>query len=190
VILVGVIGLLNLILMFGVIGRVRVLQEAVQTGVLRDPALPAPGDPVGAFQVTTEDGKPVSEAAIGGDEALVCFFTPGCQPCADLRAQLLRQPPALPFIGFVEGSSDDPEVRTITESLRRLGPVAVTQSGDAVMRAFKPAGFPTLIRTARATTAWSPRRRSSGSLRATYAEGYSRDDRVARRATHCPGCAR
>jgi len=151
--LVGVIGLLNLILIFGVIGRVRVLQEAVQTGVLRDPALPAPGDAVGAFQVTTEDGKPLSEAAVGGDEALVGFFTPGCQPCTDLRAQLLRQPPALPFIAFVEGTSDDPEVQKLTQSLRRLGPVAVTQSGDAVMRAFKPAGFPTLIRTAKGSVA-------------------------------------
>lgn len=145
--LVGLVGLVNLILIFGVIGRVRVLQEAVQTGVLRDPDLPAPGQAVGAFQVTTEDGTQLSEAAVQGAPALVCFFTPGCQPCADLRAQLLARPPALPMFAFVEGAADDPEVQQITRSLRRLGPVAVTRADDAVTRAFRPTGFPTLIRT-------------------------------------------
>lgn len=145
--LVGAIGLCNLLLIFGVIGRVRVLQEAVQTGVLRDPDLPAPGDAVGAFQVTAEDGTQLSEDAVQGDPALVCFLTPGCKPCADVRAQLLSQPPALPLIAFVEGASEDPEVQQIIQSLRGLGPVATTRAGDAVTRAFKPAGFPTLIRT-------------------------------------------
>lgn len=151
--LVGAIGLLNLLLTFGVIARVRVLQEAVQTGVMRDPALPAPGDAVGAFQITAADGTQLSEAAVQGDPALVCFFMPGCQPCADVRAQLLLQPPALPLIAFVEGAGDDPEVQQIIESLRRLGPVAATQAGDAVTRAFKPAGFPTLIRTMKGSVA-------------------------------------
>jgi hypothetical protein len=103
---------------------------------------------VGAFQVTTEDGQQLSETAVGGEERLVCFFSPRCKPCADLRAQLLKQPPAIPLIAFVEGASDDPDVRQITDHLRRLGPVAITQPGDPVMRAFKPAGFPTLILTA------------------------------------------
>jgi hypothetical protein len=146
--LVGLIGVVNLILIFGVIGRVRELQEVVQTGVFRDPALPSPGASVGAFQVTTEDGQQLSETAILGDERLVCFFSPRCQPCADLRTQLLRQPPALPLIAFVEGASDDPDVQLITANLRQLGPVAITQPGDPVHLAFKPAGFPTLIRTA------------------------------------------
>jgi hypothetical protein len=146
--LVGLIGVLNLILIFGVIGRVRVLQEVVQTGVFRDPALPDAGVAVGAFQVTTEDGQQLTETAVGGEDRLVCFLSPRCKPCADLRAQLLRQPPAVPLIAFVEGASDDPDVRQITENLRRLGPVAITQPGDPVTRAFKPAGFPTLIRTA------------------------------------------
>jgi hypothetical protein len=145
--LVGAIGLVNVLLIFGVIGRVRVLQEVVQTGVLRDPDLPAPGDAVGAFQITAADGTQLSEATVQGESALVCFFTPGCQPCADVRAQLLARPPALPLIAFVEGASDDPEVQQILASLGRLGSVAATQAGDAVTRAFKPSGFPTLIRT-------------------------------------------
>jgi hypothetical protein len=146
--LVGAIGVLNLILIFGVIGRVRELQEVVQTGVFRDPELPAAGVAVGAFQVTTEDGQQLSETAVGGEERLVCFFSPRCKPCAELRAQLVRQPPALPLITFVEGASDDPDVRQITENLRGLGPVAIIQPGDEVTRAFKPAGFPTLFRIA------------------------------------------
>jgi hypothetical protein len=151
--LVGVIGLFNLLLTFGVIGRVRVLQEAVQTGVMRDPGLPSPGDAVGSFEVTTQDGHQLSEAAVQGDPALVCFFMPGCQPCADIRAQLLERPPALPLIAFVEGATDDPEVQKIMQSLRPLGAVANTQAGDAVTRAFKPSGFPTLIRTRKGNVA-------------------------------------
>ncbi len=151
--LVGVIGLVNVLLIFGVIGRVRVLQEAVQTGILRDPDLPTPGDAVGAFQVTAEDGTELSEAAVQGAAALVCFFTPGCQPCADVRAQLLARPPELPLIAFVEGASDDPEVQQILASLGRLGSVATTRAGDAVTRAFKPNGFPTLFRTSHGSIA-------------------------------------
>jgi hypothetical protein len=143
-----VIGLFNLVLSFGLIGRVRVLQDAVQAGFLRNPDLPAPGTAVGAFQVTTEDGTQLSEAAIQGDPALICFMTPGCRPCAELRAQLLASPPALRMIAFVEGTREDPEVRQIVDSLRGLGAVATIHEDDAVTRAFKPAGFPTLIRTA------------------------------------------
>jgi len=151
--LVGLIGVLNLILIFGVISRVRMLQDAVQTGVLRDPALPAPGDPVGAFQVTAQDGALLSDTTIADAEALVCFFTPGCQPCADLRAQLLRQPPALPFFAFIEGASDDPEVQNMTRSLAQLGRVALTRPDDLVTRAFRPAGFPTVFRVANGSVA-------------------------------------
>ena len=151
--LVGLIGVLNLILIFGVIGRIRELQEVVQTGVFRDPELPAAGVVVGAFEVTTEDGQQLTETAVGGEAKLVCFFSPGCKPCADLCAQLVKQPPAVPLIAFVEGASDDPGVQQITENLRRLGPVAITRPGDPVMHAFKPAGFPTLIRTAKGRVA-------------------------------------
>ncbi|MEO7734527.1 MAG: hypothetical protein ABIY55_26465 [Kofleriaceae bacterium] len=146
-VVVGVIGVLNVILTLGLVGRVRVLQDVVQDGTFPDPDLPKRGAPVGAFAVTASNGKALSDQDLRADTTLVGFFTSGCTPCANLRTELVRSPPALPFIAFVEGDHDDPEIHEMVQTLSRLGRVALTQTGDAVSRAFKPSGFPTLIRT-------------------------------------------
>jgi thiol-disulfide isomerase/thioredoxin len=154
----GAIGLLNVILTLGLVGRVRLLQEVVQEGTFPDPDLPKPGEPVGSFAVTASDGKPLSSQDLQGDATLVGFFTSGCKPCADLRTELVRTPPGLPFIAFVVGDDDDPEADEIVQTLSRLGSVARTQPDDAVTRAFRPSGFPTLIRTERGAVAASGHR--------------------------------
>lgn len=145
--LVGALGVFNLILTLGLVRHLRALQEVVQEGVFPDPDLPKAGARVGSFAVTCADGKALSERDLDRDTMLVGFFTSGCRPCANLRAELVRQPPALPFIAFVEGDQSDPEVSEIVQTLSRLGSVALTSAGDIVTQAFRPAGFPTLIRT-------------------------------------------
>jgi len=145
-VLVGALGVLNVILTLGLVRHVRALQEVVQEGVFPDPDLPQAGARVGGFEVTCVDGKALSDRDLGQD-TLVGFFTSGCRPCANLRSQLTRQPPGLPFIAFVEGDQDDPEVSEMVRVLSRLGSVALTTAGDTVTQAFKPSGFPTLIRT-------------------------------------------
>jgi hypothetical protein len=145
-VLVGALGVLNLVLTLGLVRHLRALQEVVQEGVFPDPDLPRAGARVGAFEVTCADGKALSDRDLVQD-TLVGFFTSGCRPCANLRSQLVRQPPGLPFIAFVEGDHDDPEVSEMVQMLSRLGSVALTTAGDQVTQAFKPSGFPTLIRT-------------------------------------------
>jgi hypothetical protein len=145
-VVVGVIGILNMVLTFGLVSRIRLLQEVVQEGVFRDPDLPQPGQAVGDFSITTAQGTSLSQRDLEG-EALVGFFTSGCKPCRSLRAELERTPPSLPFIAFVDGDDDDPEVDEIVSSLSRFARVAIVHADDAVTRAFKPTGFPTLIRT-------------------------------------------
>ena len=144
---VGALGLANTILIFGVIGRLRALQGALHVAPTRDPDLPPLGAKIGKFEVTMSDGATLSESAVQADAAIVGFFSAGCGPCLELREKLLDNPPALPFFAFIDGEPDDADSQKIADKLRTLGPVAIVNDTDAVCRAFKPNGFPTLFRT-------------------------------------------
>lgn len=143
---VAALAVLNLLLTLALIKRVRVLQELVAQTPRRDPALPRPGDPVGAFQVTTQEGERLSDESLKTGVSLVGFFTPNCLPCATVRAQLLESPPAIPVLVFVEGTEGDLEASTLAASLKHVARVAYTADNDTLHRAFRPAGYPTLIR--------------------------------------------
>jgi thiol-disulfide isomerase/thioredoxin len=158
VVVVGVVGalaVLNLLLTLALLRRVRVLQELVAQAPKRNPALPRPGDAVGPFQVTTSEGERLSDEALKTGVSLVGFFTPNCLPCATARAQLLESPPTMPLVVFVEGSPGDEEASALAASLKRIARVAYTEDNDTLHRAFKPAGYPTLIRVENGTIAAS-----------------------------------
>jgi hypothetical protein len=106
-----------------------------------------PADPdIGSFQATTLEGEPLSHETLKPGVSLVGFFTAHCKPCTALRAQLLKSPPALPFVAFVEGRANDPEVGEMAEALKRIARVVYTERNDALHQAFQPASYPTLIR--------------------------------------------
>jgi len=143
----AVLVVLNLLLTFALIGRLRALQEAVsQLPAARDPALPQPGDPVGPFQATTQGGESVSDSALRAGVTLVGFFTPGCRPCTTVREQLLASPPAVPMLAFVEGGPEDEASRTLAAALGQVARVAYMAEDDSVAKAFRQAGYPTLVR--------------------------------------------
>jgi hypothetical protein len=150
---VGALGLVNLILIFGVIARLRVLQGALSVQPTRDPALPPLGSKIGTFEVTMSDGVHLTDSVVQGDEAIVGFFSAGCGPCVELREKLIDNPPHLPFFAFIDGEPDDLDSLKIADKLRALGPVAIVNETDAVCRAFKPNGFPTLFRTSQGAIA-------------------------------------
>jgi thiol-disulfide isomerase/thioredoxin len=149
----AVLVMLNLLLTFALIRRVRVLQEMVSKGPARDPALPQPGDAVGAFQAATPEGGLLTDEALRSGVNLVGFFTTGCHPCATVRAQLLESPPKLPLMAFVEGRADDPAARELGTSLSAIARVAYITEADSVAKAFRSAGYPTLIRVENGTVA-------------------------------------
>jgi thiol-disulfide isomerase/thioredoxin len=149
----AVLVVLNLLLTFAIIGRVRFLQDFVEKAMAKDPALPQPGDPVGRFEVTTPEGELLTDNALRSGVTLVGFFAPKCEPCATLRAQLLKTPPSLPLMAFVDGRADDPEARELGTALSRIARVAYAVKEDSVSRAFRSAGFPTLIRVENGTVA-------------------------------------
>lgn len=143
---VGALAVVNFLLSMALIRRVRVLQELVERTPQRDPNLPKTGEAIGSFQATTLQGETLSNETLKPGVSLVGFFTTHCKPCAALRAQLLESPPTLPVVAFVEGPADDPEVGEMAEALKRIARVVYTRNNDALHQAFKPAGYPTLIR--------------------------------------------
>jgi thiol-disulfide isomerase/thioredoxin len=143
---VGALTIVNFLLSMALIRRVRVLQEMVAQTPPRDPSLPKTGEAIGSFQATTLEGEPLSDETLKPGVSLVGFFTAHCKPCMALRAQLLESPPALPFVAFVEGRANDPEVGEMAEALKRIARVVYTEHNDALHQAFKPASYPTLIR--------------------------------------------
>ncbi len=149
---VAVVLVLNLVLTLGLASRLRVFQEEVARGAMRDPALPRRGDLVGTFDITTTQGERMTSAALSDGVSLVGIFAPGCSDCARVRAELLATPPPIPFVAFIDcaGSQQAEEQgRAIAEQLTPIAKVALTRTGDSAMLAFRDAGFPTLIRVER-----------------------------------------
>ncbi|MBB5785355.1 TlpA family protein disulfide reductase [Nonomuraea jabiensis] len=90
--LVSVLTVLNLLLTFGVIRRLREHTELLAgraTPIVGEPPSLPVGRQVGDFAATTTDGEPVARALLAGD-TLVAFLTPGCEPCEESLPHLVE----------------------------------------------------------------------------------------------------
>jgi hypothetical protein len=137
------VGLTNLLLIFGLTGRLRALE-----GIARQrsvpPQLPQHGHVVLPFEVESTTGTIVSAAALSEHgRALVCFVTTGCSKCKAVEEQLVSRPPPLPVVSFIYG--DLAEARTLAAHLGQVGPVAIFES-HLITQAFGAVSFPTLVR--------------------------------------------
>jgi thiol-disulfide isomerase/thioredoxin len=151
--LLTLLTLFNLVLMLGVIRRLRDHSERLGSlGTGGIPVPPAPiipaGETVGAFATVTTDGDAVSSELFDG-ETLVGFFSPSCQPC---KAQLPK------FVAYAEsfhggrdkvlavvitGAPDedaDPYVTALSGAAR----VVVESHGGPLSEAFDITGFPSV----------------------------------------------
>ena len=82
-VLVGVLALLNLVLTFGVIRRLRAQADLLSaSGVTGGAPIIPIGTPVGSFSAVSTDGVEVTTAALTG-ETVVGFFSPNCGPCEE-----------------------------------------------------------------------------------------------------------
>lgn len=77
----GALTLLNLLLTYGVIRRLRE-HTRLLAGIGSAAPMLAPGSTVGDFAATTLDGELVSRDALSG-QTLVGFFSPGCPACTE-----------------------------------------------------------------------------------------------------------
>lgn len=148
VVLVGILCVIDLLLSFGMIRRLREQNETLRemreraAGVEEDIVLPA-GAKVGAFAATAVSGARVSDADIDG-RVLVGFFSPGCEPCKERMPQFIEY--ATRFDGPVIAVAADGFGET-TDLVVRLGEVAeviVEKDGGLVHQAFGAKGYPSL----------------------------------------------
>ncbi|GGO78149.1 TlpA disulfide reductase family protein [Nonomuraea cavernae] len=151
VVLVGVLCLLNLLLTFGVIRRLKEhtaqLEKVLSGG--RDDSLQMLGEQVGEFAATTTDGEPVSRALLAG-ETVVAFFSPSCAPCREKMPVFVEQARARDFdrqqvLAVVVNESGEPEAAGVKEMAEELATVArvVMEGADhPLANAFKVHAFP------------------------------------------------
>jgi hypothetical protein len=141
VILTAAVALLNLVLTFGLIRRMRM---GIDTTPQRSLPMPTIGQPVGEFSAVSIDDLRVDEQSVSVEETLVAFLSPTCEPCQRLTEQMLRRPPAEEFYFFMTG--EDSAAREAAGALRELGTVCVISDDSGVRQAFGVGAFPTVIR--------------------------------------------
>lgn len=147
VLTVGLLCLLNLLLTFGVIRRLRQHTEHLNRLAPTDqPPGIGVGEVVGEFATTTTTGEPLTRAGLTG-QTLVGFFSPGCEPCATQLPHFIDRAREQPggrarAIAVVAAGTDGKQ-----DYVERLEPVArvVTEGPDgALQAAFRVTGFPML----------------------------------------------
>jgi hypothetical protein len=88
VVVVGIVGVLNLLLLFGVIRRLKEHDQAIAKlpqGALHGPpadSMRAPGSEVDEFTAVSTDDVVVSKESLAG-ETMVGFFSASCAPCIE-----------------------------------------------------------------------------------------------------------
>lgn len=147
VVLVGVLGLLNLVLKLGVVRRLR--DHAARLSTLSsfatdEVALAKPGDHVTPFTASTVDGSVVSHTDLE-EPTLVAFFSPDCPACAEQLAPFAdyaRAFPGGPDRTLIVVTSESGGARYHRE-LAGLGRrVAEAELTGPVQRALRINGYP------------------------------------------------
>ncbi|GAA1964750.1 TlpA disulfide reductase family protein [Catenulispora subtropica] len=151
--LLTLLTLFNLILMLGVIRRLR--EHSERLGSLSGAGVPVPagpmmpvGETVGAFTTATTDGETVSSELFDG-ETLVGFFSPGCQPCKVQLPRFAAHARSFPggrdrvlAVVVVGGPDEDPE--PYVKALAGVARVVVEPHGGPLYDAFEVTGFPSV----------------------------------------------
>jgi hypothetical protein len=152
-IFVGVIGLLNLVLTYGVIRRLREHDAALASRPHMpgfDVMVPA-GTAVADFGTHTVDGAPVSNADLTG-HTVVGFFSTTCEPCRDRLPDFATHAATVPggpdrVLAVVVSDSVAADTSVADLFVARLRPVArvVTEQYDGpIGKAFGVQAYPAL----------------------------------------------
>ena len=145
VVVVAVLCALNLLLIFGVVRRLRVHGELLAQRPGGAPDLIAgAGTAVGAFAASTIDGDPVGAEDLASG-TLVGFFSPGCSACVTavprfVDAAASRGGEQHRTLAVVVGSQDG--AAEYVSSLSPTARVVVEQHGAEIEKAFGVRGYP------------------------------------------------
>ncbi|MFC3452128.1 TlpA family protein disulfide reductase [Amycolatopsis speibonae] len=148
VVLVGLLCVLDLLLSFGIIRRLREQNETLKnvqqkSGVDQQIALPA-GATIGAFSTTTVGGAELSIADIDGSRALVGFFSPNCEPCKERMPEFIEYAARFEGKVFAIAAGDEAETADMVARLGEVGEVIREFDGGDVHQAFGATGYPAL----------------------------------------------
>jgi thiol-disulfide isomerase/thioredoxin len=140
----GLLSLLNLVLMVGVIRRLRDHTQRLD-GLYERTGGPGPGLAAGEvadeFEATTSEGETLSAASLG-ERTLIGFFSPSCAPCKELAPKFAEL--AAGRDGVIAVISGLPEETSDMHDL--LSPVAKIVSGGPdggpLAKAFRVDAFP------------------------------------------------
>ncbi|GAA2355674.1 hypothetical protein Cme02nite_48410 [Catellatospora methionotrophica] len=148
VILVGVIGMLNLVFTFGVVKRLR--EHTAELTELRehggDQIMLRAGATAGQFRAVATDGTAVARDELSG-RTLVSFFSPGCVPCQERMPAFLAYAAAMPggrdqVIAVVAAEPDD--AAASVAALSAVARVVVEPDHGPLGTAFAVQGFPAI----------------------------------------------
>jgi len=144
--LLAVLTALNLLILLGVVRRLRTINASSGYNPPSE-ILPPVGTRVGEFTVTAVDGTSVSQADLATGSSLVVMLSPGCTPCQDTAANLAKQRDQLPERTYVlvRTELDEPDLEAMLATLAGVGTVATFSGGDGVEQAFGGRGYPTGI---------------------------------------------
>lgn len=148
-VLVGLIGVLNLLFTFGVVRRLREHERLLAeraAGGLGAEVMPAAGSGVEDFAASTIEGDRLSLAELAG-RTVVGFFSTSCAPCRE------RLPAFVEYVAGFPGGRDRVLVVVVAEpgeaelfvaQARSVARVVVEPIGGPVAAAFGVRGYPTL----------------------------------------------
>ncbi|MFD8379336.1 TlpA disulfide reductase family protein [Streptomyces sp. NPDC059679] len=151
---VGTLGTLNLVLMLGVLKRLREHTELLAQDTTGSRELPviAVGERVGDFTAVAESsGVEVSMARLS-DGAVVAFFAPDCGPCREkvpAFAEFARTVPGGPGQVLAVVVDAAGEGSDFVDRLRGVAQVVVEPPDGPLSSAFQVRAFPTIVRVGR-----------------------------------------
>jgi hypothetical protein len=145
IVVVAVLCVLDLLLTYGVIRRLREHTELLAQRPARMPdVIIGAGSTVGGFTATTVDGDELTADGLEPG-TLVGFFSPGCRACVEQLPRFVAAAAAHPggqdrVLAVVVGAAED-----TTEQVAALTPkarVVVAEHGSEIEKAFAVSGYP------------------------------------------------
>jgi thiol-disulfide isomerase/thioredoxin len=148
VVIVGVIAVLNLLLTFGVIRRLREHTDLLASGAGASRGVPTMigvGESIAPFRTTGVDGSLVSSDRFGGP-TLVGVFAPGCEACEEKLPVFVKHASSFPggrenVLALVV-ASDDVEAAPYVDVLVDVAVIVQESQNGPISEALSITGYP------------------------------------------------
>ncbi|MFF8960160.1 TlpA family protein disulfide reductase [Streptomyces sp. NPDC014894] len=144
-VLVGAIGLLNLLLITAVIRRLRRQEEERAESMRSGPVV---GEELPAFSAVALSGRAVSREALAGRPAVFTFMSTGCPACPAAIPHLVEHAGTAglsPEQTIVVITGEESEAAELIEPLRDIATIVVQPFPGELSAAFSIVGTPTTV---------------------------------------------